>query len=79
VTIRSLNTLLTRELGSAATRAERLSMLSAILGRQVESSKVMTQAEGVLASQWFDRLAEGQVAYDMDPETGAVSVRDVTP
>jgi hypothetical protein len=74
--VQALNIMLTSELGSAATRDERLSMLSAILGRQVESSKTMTVAEGHLVRDWFGRLERGEVGYDMDPESGAIAVHD---
>ena len=77
--VQALNIMLTGQLGSAATREERLSMLSAILGRKVESSKNMTVAEGHLVRDWFGRLEAGTVAFDQDVETGAISVRDVTP
>ena len=77
--VQALNIMLTGQLGSAATREERLSMLSAILGRKVESSKQMTVAEGHLVRDWFGKLEAGLVAYDMDPDTGAISVHDVAP
>jgi len=77
--VQALNIMLTGQLGTAATRDERLAMLSAILGRKVESSKSMTVAEGRLVAQWFGRLERGEAAFDMDPDTGAITVRDVTP
>lgn len=76
--LRALHAALTRELGTVATREEKLAMLSAILGKPVESSKALTRADGYAALDYLGRVASGQAAWDMDPSTGAITLREVT-
>ena len=73
--LKTLHISLGRELGTVATREEKLSMLSAILGRPVESSKTLTPDEGKTAVKFLSAVANGSAAWDMDPETGEISVR----
>jgi hypothetical protein len=69
--LRALHAALTRELGTVATREEKLAMCSAILGRQVESSKTLTPPEAGRAIEVLGRIAAGSVAWEFDAEASA--------
>lgn len=74
--LKAVNAALTRELGTAATPEERHSMLSAITGRTITTSKDLTRAEGYSVLSFLARVASGNARYDMDPETGHIDVHD---
>lgn len=70
---------LTRQLGTVATPAERHSLLAAVLGREVETSKTMTRAEGMQFLDAASRFEDGSASWAMDPDTGAVTVTEIRP
>lgn len=72
--LKALHTALGKELGSVATRDEKLAMLSAILGKPVLSSKALTRAEGYEVLDVLAQMAEGTVTWTMDPEYGGITV-----
>lgn len=72
--LKALHTALGKELGTVATREEKLAMLSAILNRPVLSSKDLTRAEGYEVLDVLGQMAEGTVTWQMDPEYGGISV-----
>jgi hypothetical protein len=72
--LKALHTALGKELGSVATREEKLAMLSAILNRPVLSSKDLTRAEGYEVLDVLGQMAEGTVTWQMDPEFGGITV-----
>lgn len=61
--LKALHTLLTRELGSAASREERHAMVSAILGVPIESTRDLTRVQGMAALSMFDRFATGEAGW----------------
>jgi hypothetical protein len=80
--LKALNTLLTRELGTAATGAERHAMLAAILGHPVHSTKDLTRAEGIKALAYMDRFAAEEFRWSFDlatstPEDPVVVIQDL--
>ena len=72
--LKALHTALGKELGTVATREEKLSMVGAILDKVVTSTKDLTRAEGYEVLDVLARIADGSVTYDMDPETGHIVV-----
>ena len=74
--LKALHTALSRELGTAGTREEKLALLSAIVGHPVESSKALTRAEGYAALDFLARVPTGEAHWEMDPSTGAITVTE---
>jgi hypothetical protein len=72
--LRAMHAALTRELGTASTREERLAMVSAILEHPVESTKDVTRDEAWMVLDTLASIADGSVPYAMDAETGAITV-----
>lgn len=64
--MRALQAGLTRELGTVATPAERHALLTAILGREVTTSKDLTRAEGLRALDMLGQFESGAAAFDLD-------------
>jgi hypothetical protein len=65
--LRALHAALTRELGTVATREEKLAMCRAIIGRPIESSKNLTRDDGAACLDMLGRIASGAVSWEFDP------------
>jgi hypothetical protein len=66
--MRALQAGLTRELGTVATAEERHALLSAILGRDIATSKELTRAEGLRVLDVLGRFANGTLTFEADEE-----------
>jgi hypothetical protein len=75
--LKAIHTLLSGQLGSAATVEEKREMLSAIVGRVVESSKSLTRSEGYRVLDYLNRFENGAASWEMDPETGGITIQDL--
>jgi hypothetical protein len=70
--LKALQAGLTRNLGTAATREERLALVEAIVGHPVDSTKDLTRADGYRVLDYFDRFTNGEATFDLvDPADAA--------
>jgi hypothetical protein len=67
-----------RVLGPNAQRDVRLSLVSAILGRDITTTKDLTRGDASRCLDWFDRLDRREVTYTVDDD-GLVAVFETTP
>jgi hypothetical protein len=66
-----------RTLGPNAQRDVRLSLVSAILGRDITTTKDLTRGDAQRCLEWFDRLDRREVTWTQDDD-GLVAVFDVS-
>jgi hypothetical protein len=74
--LKALNAGLTRELGTAATRAERHMLVEAIVGHPVDTTKELTRADGYRVLDYFDRFTNGDAKWDFVDGGARIVVED---
>jgi hypothetical protein len=66
--LKAIQSGLTRELGTAATREERHALIEAIVGHPITTSKELARADGYRVLDYLDRFAEGSAIWEyVDP------------
>jgi hypothetical protein len=60
----AMQTGITRELGTAATREERHALVAAIVGHEIESTKTLARDDGYRVLDWLDRFNDGDAWWE---------------
>jgi hypothetical protein len=61
---KAMQTGITRELGSAATDEERHALVSAIVGREITTTKTLPRDDGYRVLDWLDRFNDGDAWWE---------------